>query len=170
MNNNHNQTPNDYANKLMAVFRHVKSLYPQLDLIEISYDGCGDSGQVQRASFYDPGHRLTLPRPNGLERTEIDVDDTQLLPTAIYCERDRQWDTTSHQMVDLGPTKCTIGQALDSLGWDLPYSLDPGFEINDGAYGEISVRQQPEDDGYSVSIEVNHNERFTDVTSHLYTF
>ena len=162
MNNNRNQTPNDYANKLKAVFRHVKSLYPQLDLIEISYDGCGDSGQVQRASFYDPA--------NGLERTEIDVDDTQFLPTAIYCERDRQWDATSHQMVDLGPVKRTIGQALDSLGWDLPYSLDPGFEINDGAYGEISVSQQPEDDGYSVSIEVNHNQRFTDVTSHLYTF
>lgn len=161
MNDDRNQTPNDYANKLKDVFRHVKSLYPQLDLIEISYDGCGDSGHVERVSFYDSSRS-----PKG----EIDVDDTQLLPVVIYCERDRQWDASLRQMVDLGPLRLTIRDALDRLGWDLPCSLDPGFEINDGAYGEISISQQPEDDGYSVSIEIDHNQRFTDTTSHSYNF
>jgi len=81
--------------------------------IEASYDGYGDSGNVNDV----------IIEPKG---------------TKLGAEQDKN---------------------LEDFLWGIPYSLHPGFEINEGGYGEV-VWDVLED-----KIDVSHSDRFVD-TNH----
>ncbi len=51
-------------------------------------------------------------------------------------------------------------EELKDFLWAVPYELHPGFEINEGGYGEVTW------DLVADRIDVSHNERFTDTNHH----
>lgn len=51
---------------------------------------------------------------------------------------------------------------LSDFLWSVAYQLHPGFENNDGGYGELRW------DITRDVIDVDHNERFTDCTSYIH--
>jgi len=85
----------------------------QVSRVEASYDGYGDSGNIEGVS---------------------------LSPEGITLDPD-------------------LSRSLTDFLWDVAYNLHPGFENNDGAYGEITW------DIVADRINVSHNARFTDVNS-----
>ena len=80
----------------------------------------------------------------------------------IEASSDGYGDSGNVEGVSLTPEGITLDpelfRSLADFLWDVAYNLHPGFENNDGAYGEIAW------DVAADRISVSHNARFTDVT------
>lgn len=104
-------------NELLAEKR--STLLPKLrkadiEQIEATYDGYGDSGNIEDVILLPEGVRGSA----GLRSTQL--------------------------------------EELQDFLWDVAYGLHPGFEINEGGFGEISWDLRTD------KISVSHSERFID--------
>lgn len=148
------------AAKLGKIFAHLAELNPALATIEISYDGAGDSGQVDCISYYDTDRKL------------IAVEDDQPLPDAIADGMQRtpgRWVPGEGFVASGAPRNVSADELLSYLGWDLAYGTNPGFEINEGGYGTITVAASDLDPN-EISITLSHSERYFQTIDTTFSF
>jgi hypothetical protein len=155
---------NDAATGLRTIFLYLRAEYPDLQYIEIEYDGGGDSGQID-SIFYGGDKTSDYVAP-----FSVDVSDNQPLPDEITQERTHQpgeWQP-GVGWVDTGErTNVTAERLISDLGWDLAYGCHPGFEINEGGCGRIVIRAD-EDDPAMVRVSVSHSERIIETSHYEY--
>jgi hypothetical protein len=111
-----------------------------LTLVEVPFDGQGDSGQIEGVYAYAGDARSELP------------ESSLTLHQAAQNKGDPKTTTVS------------LHDAIETLCYDYLAQTHGGWENNDGAYGtfEFDVRER--------SIRLDFNERFTDSTHHSHDF
>jgi hypothetical protein len=111
-----------------------------LTLVEVEFDGEGDSGQIEGVYAYAGDARAELPESS----------------------------LTLHQVAqnktDPRTTTVSLHDAIETLCYDYLSQAHGGWENNDGAYGKFEF------DVGSRSIRLDFNERFTDSTHHSHEF
>lgn len=140
------------AHGLRKIFLHLKQHCPQLQRIEITYDGCGDSGQVETILFWDGANVFDPPQDL--------MNDP--LPTTVV-----------EQSLPYSPElNISAEQALDQYAWDIAYGQNPGFEINEGGYGTITIETELDADLTleDIKVHLEHCERVEHVDEYNYEF
>lgn len=148
------------ANGLRKVFIYLQSLNPDLTKVLIEYDGCGDSGQVENARF--------LWAADHQEQPIVGAD--QPLPDEIACGKTKtpgHWVPGQGYVTTGEPVNASATELIDELAWDLAYGQNPGFEINEGGYGTISIEVSP-DDPDRILVSLSHSERYIETTDYEY--
>jgi len=108
--------------------------------VVVTFDGYGDSGQIEDVSALSGGKSVDLPNGQiSLSRASWGTDEV-----------------TEHSM--------TIEEAVEQLAYDFLAETHPGWENNDGAYGEFTF------DVKSRVITLDHNERYTATETYEHTF
>lgn len=149
----------DAAVKLGKIFSYLAELNPALATIEISYDGAGDSGQVDCIGYYDSDRNL------------ITVEDDHPLPDAIADGKQQtpgRWVPGEGFVASGTPRNLSADELLSDLGWDLAYGANPGFEINEGGYGTITVAVSDLDPN-EISVILSHSERYVQTIDTTFT-
>jgi len=100
-------------------------------LVVAAFDGCGDSGQIDSLEAFDAGNS-----PVALPATSITVR------------------TVTFETPSVADTSPSVAEFIETLAFDLLQETHPGWENNEGAYGEFrfSVRER--------SITLEYNERY----------
>lgn len=106
----------------------------------VTFDGYGDSGQVEDISALSGGETVDLPTG------EINI------ARAVWGREDITESTMS------------VEDAVEQLAYDFLSETHPGWENNDGAYGEFTFDVETE------TITLDHNERYTATESYEHTF
>lgn len=108
--------------------------------VTVSFDGYGDSGQVEDISAYSGGETVDLPKGEiTIARAIWGVDET----------------TESTMSVE---------DAVEQLAYDFLSETHGGWENNDGAYGEFTF------DVEQRVITLDYNERYTATESYEHSF
>jgi len=111
-----------------------------LTLVEVEFDGEGDSGQIEGVSAYTGDAIAELP------------------------ESSLTLQQAAQNKTDLRTTTVILRDAIETLCYDYLAQTHGGWENNDGAYGtfKFDVKER--------SIRLDFNERFTDSTHHSHDF
>ena len=101
--------------------------------VVVVFDGYGDSGQIESITPFAGETEATFPADQiTLRQVRSDASGTDDQELAVH-------------------------QAIETLAYDLLEETHPGWENNDGAFGEFVF------DVGAQTITLDHNERFTDV-------
>jgi hypothetical protein len=150
--------------QLRAIFIYLLAKYPDLRRIEISYDGSGDSGQIEE--IYYVSDRFSYSE-------QVIVDDSEILPDEIACghkARKGAWSQIHHKWInDEEPRNENLREALDRIAWDIAYGQNPGFEINEGALGSLYISLDPDEDPSELKIQLEHSERVETTNDYSYS-
>lgn len=106
----------------------------------VTFDGYGDSGQVEDISALSGGETVNLPE------AQIIIASTSWGDDAI----------TESTM--------SVAEAIEQLAYDFLSETHGGWENNDGAYGEFTF------DVAEREITLNYNERYTVIESYEHRF
>ena len=106
----------------------------KIDSIAVEFDGCGDAGAIESVTPYAGGQAVEFP--------------------AVRVEIDRASCSEDIQTVSL-----SLAEAFENLVYDILALKHPGWENNDGAFGELDF------DVAAGTIGYTHNQRFTDIDS-----
>lgn len=163
------KSADEAANDLRKVFLWLRTRNPDLDHIEITYNGWGDSGQVEDICCWARNPEI----PSAVDKLELD-GMSEPLPDAFFDGDPRQHQDHSFNPVtrefEWGETKnCAPEQLLDQLAWDLAYGKNPGFEINEGGYGTVRVGVS-DDNPDGVTVTLSHSERIIKTNDYDYEF
>ena len=133
-----------YCSKLiLEIGKALASTVPMFCALDIDYEGCGDSGEACSISV-----RLNRVM-------SFDADGKFIR----WTDEENQAFTTQYKEAQaILPTELT--EWLDETCWAIAYNQHPGFEINEGGYGCISVAPANEDDPASpLQLTISHTER-----------
>lgn len=106
----------------------------------VTFDGYGDSGQIESVTATGPDSEMTLP--------EIDI---------VYAS---PGELTSDDPVNRKPQP--LAEAVETLCYDLLRSTHAGWENNDGAFGDFTF------DVAARTISLDHNDRYTAIESYAH--
>ena len=154
----------DAVTGLRTLFLYLRTQNPELQYIEIEYDGCGDSGNVE--SIFYGGNQTT----DHVAPFSVDVSDDQPLPDEVAQGRTHQpgeWQPGVGWVTTGKPANVTAERLISDLAWDLAYGQNPGFEINEGGYGKIVITAD-EWDPSTVRITLSHSERIIHTNDYEY--
>jgi hypothetical protein len=107
-----------------------------LDSARWSYDGSGDSGDIEEVTF------VRAP----FEDTPVGAPESVMSDTEFKAEVKAKLSAEEQALID----ESALNKAVFSL-------MPPGFENNEGGYGEVVL------DVVTGAIQVQHNERYTEV-------
>ena len=112
-----------------------------VETVDAYYDGQGDSGQIESITAI------------GRDKQIVDLGGIQ---TSIQ-KTSRVWDSKNRSWKEIpsADTK-TLMEALDDIFYGALEKRQPGWEINDGAFGNFIM------DIAAQTITWEHNSRFTD--------
>lgn len=108
--------------------------------VVVSFDGCGDSGQIESVNARSGEEKMKLP--------EAQIEMLRILWGQAEPEREQ----------------VTIATAIETLTYDVLELVHSGWENNDGAYGEINF------DVEAHTITLDYNERYTSSENYQHTF
>lgn len=111
----------------------------QITFVVVTFDGYGDSGQV--------------------ESIEAQKDETPIdLPPTLV-----DWQDAHYQDEALITSKIVLSDAIERLVYDCLHQTHWGWENNEGAFGEVSI------DVAQGSVTLDYNERFesSEHTQHI---
>ena len=108
--------------------------------IHVSFDGEGDSGQINNITAYAGDTKIQMPSQ------ELEV----------HCAH---WGSHTLQT-----TVKPLDTAVEDLCYDFLSHEHDGWENNDGAFGEFEI------DVATRSVKLEFNARFTDYSTHEHTF
>ena len=106
--------------------------------VAIIFDGCGDSGQIE-----------SVDARIGDELAELPDVAVEIAPPA--------WDGSG-----LDRRTLQLVKAIEELAYDLLRNEHPGWEINDGAFGEFRF------DVAERTITLDHNQRYTEIDTSVH--
>lgn len=107
--------------------------------VVVTYDGSGDSGQVEQITYYDPDDK-ELEEPEG--KLEILKGKSTL--------SDGKWVET------VVPKEVSLSEAIEGIAYAFLEIHSPGWENNEGAYGDLEILVKDR------KATLTHNYRFTD--------
>lgn len=108
--------------------------------VVVSFDGCGDSGQIERVDAYVGNDPADLPQCD------------------VMLKR-RDWGGSEAE-----PVMTTLAEAIESLVYDTLEATHGGWQDNAGAYGEFTFNTAEQ------SITLDFNERYEDSTYTQHVF
>jgi uncharacterized protein DUF6878 len=111
-----------------------------LTLVEVEFDGEGDSGQIHEIYAYAGDALAKLP------------------------ESSLTLHQAAHNKADPKTTTVSLNDAIETLCYDYLSQCHGGWENNDGAYGTFKF------DVGNRSIRLDFNERFSDSTNYSHDF
>ena len=118
--------------------------------IQVDFDGCGDSGQINSIEYYD--HRdKGLPEPKGKVKGS-------LLPAGHH------WNSKTNNLEELPEREATFNELVEQICYDRLGAHHGGWEINEGSYGTFSF------DVLNRKINLEFNERVESIRSSSESF
>ena len=111
-----------------------------ITLVTVGFDGCGDSGQIERIEAH-----------SGDAPAELPSDQVELAESAGISREIKQ-------------APFALSDAIEKVAYDFLEETHAGWEINDGAYGEFTF------DVKSRTITLAYNERHmeSDYSEHVF--
>ena len=140
----------DQIKKAEQVKANAKLLFDTLaetkvSSIEVTFDGCGDSGQINDITYKD--HRdKELPAPKLLVKGSV---------TSEYHE----WNDKKKEFVMVGGGEASVHKIVEQICYDKLAASHGGWEINGGSYGTFHF------DVLNRKVNLEFNERIEEVNS-----
>ena len=113
--------------------------------IEVTFDGCGDSGQIESVIYED--HR-------GKE-----VSEPKLVVKGSYKGKHHEWDDEKKTFVEVGGGEGKVRDIVEQVCYDKLEASHGGWEINGGSYGTFHF------DVLNRKVNLEFNERIEEVNS-----
>jgi len=141
----------DQLKKADRVKYHANLLFDTLaqtkvSSIEVSFEGCGDSGQIESVDYTDA---------NGKGIDEAYLNDTIVKGSAKTSYH--QWDEKKKQMVLTEAREGNVREIIEEICYDKLGASHGGWELNEGSYGtfyfDVSTRK----------VRLEYNERIEEV-------
>lgn len=126
-----------YQEKLAAICRALEK--EKVEKVAVTYDGSGDSGQVEQITYYDPDDS-ELEEPEGkleILRAKSTLSDGKWVETVVLEE-------------------VSLSEAIENIAYGFLEIHSPGWEYNEGAYGDLEILVKER------KATLTHNYRFTD--------
>ena len=118
--------------------------------IEVTFDGCGDSGQINDIIFTDyRGKELSCPK---------------LVVKGSHLGHQHKWDEKKKEFVEVGGGEGDVSAIVEEICYDRLGAYHGGWEINEGSYGTFNF------DVLNRKIELEFNERVESVRSSSESF
>jgi hypothetical protein len=118
--------------------------------IEVTFDGCGDSGQIESVTYED--HR-------GKELSE-----PKLVVKGSFTGKTHEWDDKKKTFVEVGGGEGKVRDIVEQVCYDKLQASHGGWEINEGSYGTFHF------DVLNRKVNLEYNERIEEVRSSEETF
>jgi len=113
--------------------------------IEVTFDGCGDSGQIESVTYED--HR-------GKELSE-----PKLVVKGSFTGKTHEWDDKKKTFVEVGGSEGKVRDIVEQVCYDKLQASHGGWEINEGSYGTFHF------DVLNRKVNLEYNERIEEVRS-----
>jgi len=141
----------DQLKKADRVKYHANLLFDTLaqtkvSSIEVSFEGCGDSGQIESVDYTDSNGK-------GIDEAYLDKVIVKGSERTSY----HQWDEKTKQMVLTEATEGNVRGIIEEICYDKLGASHGGWELNEGSYGtfyfDVSARK----------VRLEYNERIEEV-------
>jgi len=130
-----------HANLLFDTLAQTK-----VSSIEVSFEGCGDSGQIEAVDYTDTNGK-------GIDEAYLDKVIVKGSEKTSY----HQWDEKKKQMVLTEATEGNVREIIEEICYDKLGASHGGWELNEGSYGtfyfDVSTRK----------VRLEYNERIEEV-------
>ena len=141
----------DQLKKADRVKYHANLLFDTLaqtkvSSIEVSFEGCGDSGQIEAVDYTDANGK-------GIDEAYLNKTIVKGSATTAYM----QYDEKTKQLVDGKSKEGTIREIIEEICYDKLGASHGGWELNEGSYGTFHFDVA----GRKVTLE--YNERIEEV-------
>jgi hypothetical protein len=141
----------DQLKKADRVKYHANLLFDTLaqtkvSSIEVSFEGCGDSGQIESVDYTDANGK-------GIDEAYLNKTIVKGSATTAYM----QYDEKTKQLVDGKSKEGTIREIIEEICYDKLGASHGGWELNEGSYGTFHFDVA----GRKVTLE--YNERIEEV-------
>jgi hypothetical protein len=141
----------DQLKKADRVKYHANLLFDTLaqtkvSSIEVSFEGCGDSGQIESVDYTDANGK-------GIDEAYLDKVIVKGSEKTSY----HQWDEKKKQMVLTEAREGNVREIIEEVCYDKLGASHGGWELNEGSYGtfyfDVSTRK----------VRLEYNERIEEV-------
>jgi len=111
--------------------------------IEVTFDGCGDSGQIESITYEDHrGKELSCP---------------DLVVKGSHLGKQHDWDDKQKKFVEVGGGEGKVSSIVEEICYDKLSASHMGWEINEGSYGTFHF------DVLNRKVDLEYNERIQEV-------
>jgi len=114
--------------------------------IEVSFEGCGDSGQIESVDYTDTNGK-------GIDEAYLDKVIVKGSAKTSY----HKWDEKTKKLVKTEATEGNVREIIEEICYDKLGASHGGWEINEGSYGtfyfDVSTRK----------VTLEYNERIEEV-------
>jgi len=118
--------------------------------IEVTFDGCGDSGQINDIIYKD--HR------------DKELSCPDLIVKGSHLGKQHDWDDKQKKFVEVGGGEGKVSSIVEEICYDKLGASHAGWEINEGSYGTFSF------DVLNRKISLEFNERVESVRTSSESF
>jgi hypothetical protein len=141
----------DQLKKADRVKYHANLLFDTLaqtkvSSIEVSFEGCGDSGQIESVDYTDANGK-------GIDEAYLDKIIVKGSAKTSY----HKWDEKTKKLVKTEAKEGNIREIIEEICYDKLGASHGGWEINEGSYGtfhfDVSTRK----------VRLEYNERIEEV-------
>jgi hypothetical protein len=141
----------DQLKKADRVKYHANLLFDTLaqtkvSSIEVSFEGCGDSGQIESVDYTDANGK-------GIDEAYLDKIFVKGSAKTSY----HKWDEKTKKLVKTEAREGNIREIIEEVCYDKLGASHGGWEINEGSYGtfyfDVSTRK----------VTLEYNERIEEV-------
>ena len=141
----------DQLKKADKVKYHANLLFDTLaqtkvSFIEVYFEGCGDSGQIESVDYTDANGK-------GIDEAYLDKIIVKGSEKTSY----HKWDEKTKKLVKTEATEGNVREILEEICYDKLGASHGGWEINEGSYGtfyfDVSTRK----------VRLEYNERIEEV-------
>ena len=141
----------DQLKKADRVKYHANLLFDTLaqtkvSSIEVSFEGCGDSGQIEAVDYTDANGK-------GIDEAYLDKIIVKGSEKTSY----HQWDEKKKMLVTTEPREGNVREIVEEVCYDKLGASHGGWELNEGSYGtfhfDVSTRK----------VRLEYNERIEEV-------
>jgi hypothetical protein len=141
----------DQLKKSDRVKYHANLLFDTLaqtkvSTIEVDFEGCGDSGQIEAVDYTDS-------KGKGIDEAYLDKVIVKGSAKTSY----HKWDEKKKEMVLTEATEGNVREIIEEICYDKLGASHGGWEINEGSYGtfyfDVSTRK----------VRLEYNERIEEV-------
>jgi hypothetical protein len=141
----------DQLKKADKVKYHANLLFDTLaqtkvSSIEVSFEGCGDSGQIESVDYTDANGK-------GIDEAYLNKTIVKGSATTAYM----QYDEKTKQLVDGKSKEGTIREIIEEICYDKLGASHGGWELNEGSYGTFFF------DVAARKVTLEYNERIEEV-------
>ena len=141
----------DQLKKADRVKYHSNLLFDTLaqtkvSFIEVSFEGCGDSGQIEAVDYTDANGK-------GIDEAYLNKTIVKGSEKTSY----HKWDEKKKMLVKTEPREGNVREIVEEICYDKLGASHGGWEINEGSYGtfyfDVSTRK----------VRLEYNERIEEV-------